>query len=155
MSLDGLEAALPGHDAGPVGRLAAGRKESLQDRRLGLLDLEEERVVVVAAEQERGERAEPDAPDADDLQGSVDELVAVEEHAAVLADRVRGSRPSPPSMTSVVSVGGMGDDRGMVDDPAPALRVDRGQLRELVERVVMVSGLRPSAARNGRARLST
>ena len=69
-------------------RLPARRKEPLVDRRLRLLDLEEERIVVGAAVEEGDERAEPDAADADDLEGDVDDLVPVEQDPPVLLEAV-------------------------------------------------------------------
>ena len=62
----------------------SGRQEPLQHGRLGLLDLEEQRIVVVTAEEQGDEGYEPDAPDAHDLQRDVRDLVPVEEDAPVL-----------------------------------------------------------------------
>ena len=61
----------------------------LQHRRGGFLDLEEQRVVLVAALQQDDERAGADAADADDLAGHVDELEALQQ----LAPIVRQGRP--------------------------------------------------------------
>ena len=67
-----------------VGALAEVR---LEDRLLGLLELEDERVAMVPPEQEGDPGARPDAADADDLARHVDEPVAVEEPRAVVRQR--------------------------------------------------------------------
>ena len=57
--------------------------EGGEDRRLRLLGLQEQRVGVVAAEEQHDPRARPDAADADDLARDVGVLVAVEQLVAV------------------------------------------------------------------------
>ena len=131
----GLQASLAGHDPVAMGRLCARAEEPFQDRRLGLLDLEEERIVVRPVLEQHHERPQPDAPDADHLHRVIDDRVAVEQDAAVLLQRlpVAGQRRHRERVGHVVA---MDDDRRSVDDPA--LAVDQGgQLRELVERVVV------------------
>ena len=58
-------------------------EERLEHRRLRLLHLQEERIVVVAAEEEQDEGPGPDAADADDLAGGIDEPEPLEQMAAV------------------------------------------------------------------------
>ena len=58
-------------------------EEPLEHRRFCLLELEEERIVVVAAEQEHDVRPGADAADADDLARGVHVAVALEQLAAV------------------------------------------------------------------------
>jgi hypothetical protein len=79
----GLRQSLAGHDALAGVRVLARRQEALEDRLLRLLDLQEQRVLIVAAEHERDEGARPDAPDADDLARQVDEAVLLEDVAPV------------------------------------------------------------------------
>ena len=72
-----LEPTLPGDDPLAVTGPAARSQVALVDRGLGLLDLEEERVVVGRAHEQRDERAEPDAAHADHLQGVVRQGVPI------------------------------------------------------------------------------
>ncbi len=58
------------------------RQVGLEHGRHGLLDLEEERVVLIAAHHQRHVAARSDAPDADDLVRPVDELIAIEQATA-------------------------------------------------------------------------
>ena len=60
------------HALAVVGELALA-EERLEHRRLRLLHLQEQRVLVVAADEEDDPRPGPDAADADDLAGGVDE----------------------------------------------------------------------------------
>ena len=61
----------------------ARAEERLEHGRLGLLELQEQRVVAVAAEQQHDPRAGADAADADDLARRVDVAEALEQAAAV------------------------------------------------------------------------
>ena len=79
----GLGQALALDDALAVVCELALAEERLEHRRLRLLELEEERVVVVAAEQQHDARPRADAADADDLARGVDVAVALEQAAAV------------------------------------------------------------------------
>ncbi len=119
----------------PVRGLSARAEEALEDRRLGLLDLQEQGIVVRTAVEERRERSEPDAADADHLHGKVDQLVAVEQDPSVLLERlaVAGQDGFDEGVRHVVA---MDDDRRVVHDPAVPID-DRGQLREFVHGVVM------------------
>ena len=75
-----LHQALPGHHPLAMVGVCARAQEPLEHRRLRLLDLQEQRVVVVAAEQQHDVAAGADAAHAHDLVGHVD--------VAVLLDRV-------------------------------------------------------------------
>ena len=68
-----LHQALALDDPLPVVLVPARAEVRLEDRGLGLLDLHQQRVVVVAAEQQDDPRPGADAADADDLAGDVDE----------------------------------------------------------------------------------
>ena len=74
-------------DALAVVRVLALAEVRLEHRRLRLLDLEEERVVVVPAEQQDDPAAGADAADADDLAGDVDQPELLEQVAAVALQR--------------------------------------------------------------------
>jgi hypothetical protein len=67
---------LAAHTRWPWLRTELRRRERLEHRGLGLLDLQEERVAVVAAEQQDDPRAQSDAADADHLVREVDRVVA-------------------------------------------------------------------------------
>ena len=62
-------------------------QERLQHRRFGLLELQEERVVAVAAEQQHDEGAGADAADTDDLASRMDVAVALQQLAPVARQR--------------------------------------------------------------------
>ena len=66
-------------DAFAVVRVRAHARIRLEYRRLGLLDLQEQRISVVASDEQRHERAGADAPDTDDLSCQVDVAVRLEE----------------------------------------------------------------------------
>ncbi len=68
-------------------RELAAAEERLQHRRLGLLELEEQRVLVVAAEHEADPGPRADAADPDDLAGRVDVPEALEQLAPVTRER--------------------------------------------------------------------
>jgi hypothetical protein len=55
----------------------------LKDGRLGLLDLQEQRILPVASEQQRDPGARANAADPDHLAGEVDQAVALEQEAPV------------------------------------------------------------------------
>ena len=63
----------------------------LQHRRRGLLDLQEQRVLLVAALQQHDERPGADAADAHDLAGHVDDLEPLEQVAAIVLAASRGT----------------------------------------------------------------
>ena len=65
-------------------------QESLQDRRLRLLRLEDQRVALVAADQEVDPGMRADAPDPDHLAGGVDEPVLLE-RMVLARERVAGT----------------------------------------------------------------
>ena len=88
MSLAAWVSRWPFHDALAVVCVLALAEERLEHRRLGLLELEEQRIIVVAAEHQADPRARADAADTDDLAGRVDVVEALEQLAAV-AGQVR------------------------------------------------------------------
>ena len=69
-----------------------GFEEPFEDGGLGLLDLEEERIVVAGALEQRHVRTEADAADADDLQRRIDDPVAIEQDAAIFLETLPVSR---------------------------------------------------------------
>ena len=82
-----LHQPLAGDDALAAVAVLALADEPLQHRRLRLLDLQEQRVSVVDAEEERDPGAGADAADPDDLAGEVDEAELLEQVAAVGLER--------------------------------------------------------------------
>ena len=130
-----LEPALADDDAPAVVLRAGSAREPLEDRRLGLLDLEEQRIVGVVAEQEDDPGAEADAPDADDLERRVDRSVVVEQDAAILLERraIVGERRADQRRGGLRRVG---DDGRAVHDPERGARAGRDPW-QLVERVVV------------------
>ena len=82
-----LHQALALDDPLAVVAVPAGAEVRLEHRGLGLLDLQQERVVVVAAEHQHDPRPGPDAAHADDLAGDVDEPVALDEDPAIVRER--------------------------------------------------------------------
>ena len=65
----------------------AWSEELLEHRALGLLHLQEERVLSVAAEHQRDPGARADASDAHDLAREVDEAELLEQHPPVVLER--------------------------------------------------------------------
>ena len=82
-----LHQPLAGDDALAAVAVLALADESLQHRRLRLLDLQEQRVFVVDAEEERDPGAGADAADPDDLAGQVDEPELLQQVATVGLER--------------------------------------------------------------------
>ena len=80
----GLHHPLPLDDALPVLLEPALAEERLEHRLLRLLELEEQRIGVVAAHEEQDPGAGPNAADADDLARRVDVPVALQQLAPVL-----------------------------------------------------------------------
>ena len=83
MSLAAWVSRWPSTTRWPWLRELALAEERLEHRGLRLLDLQEEGVVVVAAEQQHDPGARADAADADDLAGGVDVAEALEQPPAV------------------------------------------------------------------------
>jgi hypothetical protein len=83
-----LHEPLPVDDALPVIRETACANQRLEDRRLGFLHLEEQRVALVAAEHEQRPAPCADATDADDLSSDVAIAEPLEQHAAIGCERV-------------------------------------------------------------------
>ena len=74
---------LPLDDTLSVLRVLAAREKRLEHRPLRLFELEEQRIIVVAADEEQDPGAGSDASDADDLPRGVHVSVALEEVAPV------------------------------------------------------------------------
>ena len=96
MSLAACRRALSGDHALAVARRSARRQVSLVDRWLRLLHLQEQRVVLGPAHEQRDEGAEADAAHADDLEREVGHRVPVQEDAPILLEglAVLGHRPT-------------------------------------------------------------
>ena len=141
--------------AAPWLRLAARRQEPLEHRRLGLLGLEEQRVVVAAALEQGREGGQADAPDADDLERGVDELGSGRAGPDDPPGACRGSPPASTSTELGVSSAGWVMTGGWSTIRRRPSASTLGQLRQLVEGVVVVRPALTVAWRNGRARLST
>ncbi len=82
----GLHAALARDHPVPFVIVSVVREVALQDGRHGFLDLQEERVVGIAPEEQHDEAAGPHASDADDLAGRVGEPEAIQQEAAFLGE---------------------------------------------------------------------
>ena len=83
----GLHEALALDDPAAVVVVLAGPDERLEHGRIGLLELEEEHVVVVAPLEQDEVTTGADTADADDLEGDVDEPVALEQVPAIVGQR--------------------------------------------------------------------
>ena len=111
-------------------------EERLEHGGLRLLELEEQRVVVIAAHQKKDPRASPDAADADDLPCGVHVSVALEQVAPVAWKRAPvGANHAPRDVLEFVLfrtflyVFDGRDDGRVADDPQPAVATST-QLRE-------------------------
>ena len=134
------EALALDHPLAAVRELAV-TEERLQDRRLGLLELEEQRIVVVAAEHEADPGSRADAADADHLAGRVHVAEAFEQLAPVARERAAvGAHDAAEELLDLVHVLGVDfldrhDQRRVADDPE--LPVDLlGQLPERLDAVL-------------------
>ncbi len=78
-----LQETLTLHHPLTVTTESAATGVSLQHRSLGFLDLEEQRVARVAAEEQRDPAPRADTADADDLPAEVDQAVALDQAPAV------------------------------------------------------------------------
>ena len=117
-------------------------EERLQHRRLRLLELQEERVVAVATEQEHDEGAGADAADTDDLASGVHVAVALEQLAPVARQRPAvGANHASEEVLEIVRALGPGEvldrhDHGRVADDVRLAVHDLGQLRERLQAVL-------------------
>src|SRR5205814_738664 len=84
----GLHQSLSDHHSLPVVRELAGTEEFFEHRRLGLLHLQEEWVLAVAADQQRNPRARAYAAHSHHLAGEVGQLELLEQHPAVEVERL-------------------------------------------------------------------
>src|SRR4029450_3833756 len=80
-----LNVLLPSHDALPVIGVRALPSVGLQHRGVRLLDLQEERILVMVPLEEHDVTASANAAHADDLAGHVDEGIAVQQRLPVVA----------------------------------------------------------------------
>ena len=138
----GLHQPLPLDHALTVVRELALGEVGLEDRRLGFLDLQEERVVVVAADQEGYPRARADAADPDDLAGQLDEAVLREQVAPVAGQGcLVGTHDTRDGLEEVLVVGlgeqlpGRDQQRRVADEPELTVD-DPGELRLGLEPVL-------------------
>ena len=83
----GLHQPLPLDDPLPVVLVLAATEQRLEHRLRGLLDLEEERVALVAAEQQEDPAARADAAHSDDLTREIDETEAFQQVLPVRLQR--------------------------------------------------------------------
>src|SRR4051794_25454833 len=140
-----LDQPLSFDDSLPVVGEPAAAGMWLQHGVLGLLHLQEERVGVVAAEEQRDPAPRADAADAHDLAGEVDQPIALEQTAAVGlgrasvdADLVLEPSAHLVQVAATEQVGEGHDDRRIGLDPVRAVDA----FRELVERLHVALGLR-------------
>src|SRR5580700_5185932 len=123
-----LHQPLPRDHALAVVPIGAGRQETLEHRRLRLLDLEEQRIVIVAAEHQHNVATGPDAAHAHHLVRRVDVAVLLEgvmltpERAPVRAEQLLDERDRVlPFSTRLDQVLDRDDDRRIGDDAQLAL----------------------------------
>ena len=108
---------------------------ALVHRRLRLLGLEEQRIVVRATDEQADEGSEPDAADADDLEREVRQPIPIEEDAPVLLQRLAICAQGRIGQW-VGHVAELDERRGMLHDAALAVD-ERGELGQFVDGVVM------------------
>src|SRR5262249_33711558 len=124
-----VEAALPG--------------VRLEYRRDRLLGLQEQRIVVVAPQQEDDPVPGADAPDADDLASGFDEVIVGEEMVAIGVERLAvGGETAGPLALDVAPLGELRDrgyQRRVADEPQLTVLAP-GELAEGAE-AVLVLGL--------------
>ncbi len=120
----------------------AGGHVRLSTERLGLLDLQEQRVAVVPAAQQHDPAAGPDAADPDHLAGHVDELELVEQGPPVARQRaavVVQQAPDPVSSVLARSASGSRSAIGTISGGSALIRTspvdDLGELGEGLEAV--------------------
>src|SRR5262249_4497705 len=95
-----LQQALPFDHSLAVRGEPALAEERLQDRGVSLLDLQEQRVVLVPAQEQEDPATRTDAPDPDDLPREVDVAEALEQDAPV------GRQASPIALEEILQLGG-------------------------------------------------
>ena len=101
-----------------------------------LLDLQEERILVVVAPEEHDVAAGADTPHADDLAREVDEGVAVQQRPQVVADRGPVGLGDRAQAIFQLLVTEVDDQRRVVDDPEVAA-LDGGHLGQRLEVIAM------------------
>ena len=87
-----LQQALALHDALALVLVLAGARIGREHGRVGLLDLQEQRVILAVAHQQQHERLGPDRADADDLPREIRVVVVVQHDTPVGRQRVARSR---------------------------------------------------------------
>ena len=132
-----LHEPLAGDDALPVGAVPAPADEPLEDRRLRLLHLEEERVARPRRE-ERDVAVGRHAADPDHLDGHVHDPEPAEQAPAVALEGAAVSVEPGAHAVDVGEVGPVLDEGRLVDDPRGAV----GRVRRDGERVQRVVGER-------------
>ena len=150
---DRLEPALAGDDPLAVAGAAARSEEPFEDRRLGLLGLEEQRIVPAAVVEQGHEGRQADAAHPDDLERGVDEPVALDEHPSIFLERVAVGRQrrdlrGQGQLGGWVTTGGWSTIRRTPPWPSSVSLGSSCRLSCLVVRARVDS-------RNGRDRLST
>ena len=88
MSLEACIRRCPVTTRSPWFSNSLGLEELLEHRGLRLLQLQEQRILAVAADQQGDPGARADAADADHLAREVDQLELLEQHAPVVLERV-------------------------------------------------------------------
>ena len=128
---------LPFDDSAPVVLVVGGLEVRFEDRRVGFLDLEDQRVVVAAAVEQRDPATGPDAADADHLAGGVDEAVPIEEVLALVGQTGPVVVEQRCDAAQLVVAGYVSYQRELIDDPTVSVD-DCGELRDGLEPVVHV-----------------
>ena len=119
----GLHELLTDHDALTLVGVGGDLEVGFEDGRRGLLGLEDQRVVLVAAFEDEDEAARPHAADPDHLEGDVDEAVALQEIAPVLRHGrpVIGEDLLEGRHTANLLEVHVGDHGGVVEEDATAV----------------------------------
>src|SRR6266571_3701224 len=88
----GLHDALPADDPLTMAGIGTGAEVTFEDRSLGLLDLEEERVAVLISPEQGNITARAHASHTDDLLGNINEVVFAQKEVPILLERSTISR---------------------------------------------------------------
>ena len=134
-------------------RELAAAEERLQHRRLGLLELEEQRILVVAAEHEADPGARADAADADDLAGRVDVAEALEQLAPVARERapVGADDAAEELLDQVRAARRATSSIGTISGGSPMMRSSPSTTSVSFPNALMLSLVRPLATFASRA----
>ena len=137
-----LGEALAGDDPVPGVVEAALPEVRLQDRRGRLLDLQEQRVVLVAPAHQEDEAARPDAADAHDLARHVEDVETLDERPAVIGERPRLLPEEVLEVVDAIELLEMHDERGLLDDATHAVD-DLGHLGGRLQAVAAARFVKP------------